>query len=123
MTQECAMAKIKLKRDSGYVDRIRAYHVVIDGKKIEKISNGESLEIPVQPGSHELFLKIDWCRSNKIQFSISEEETKVFDCGSSLRGIKLLFAIFYVMFLWSNYLWIRESSNNRLQGDAATPRA
>lgn len=105
------MSTIKLKRDSGYADRIRAYHVVIDGKKVTKINNGGNIEIEVEPGDHELFLKVDWCRSNKITFSITEGETKAFDCGSSLRGYKLLFAIIYAIILWSSYLWLRESPN------------
>ncbi len=104
------MATIKLRRDSGYADRLRAYHIVLDGEKVMKISNGESVEISVQPGRHELFLKIDWCRSNKIDFVISEGETKVFDGGSSLRGIKLLLAIVYITFLRNSYLWLREQA-------------
>ena len=105
------MATIKLKRDSGYSDRIRAYHVVLDGKKVVKIGNGESVEFEAEPGTHELFLKIDWCRSNKITFSISEGQTKTFDCGSSLRGLKMILAILYITFLKNSYLWLSESSN------------
>lgn len=121
MTQESNMATIKLKRDSGYADRIRAYHVVLDGKKVMKIGNGESVEITVRPGNHELFMKIDWCRSNKISFPISEGQIKTFDCGSSLRGIKLIFAIVYATFQKNSYLWLRESSNTSFQptGSAA----
>ena len=66
------MAKIKLNRDSGYVDHQRAYRVVIDGEKRAKISNGESIEIVVEPGNHEILLKIDWLRSNTINFSINK---------------------------------------------------
>jgi hypothetical protein len=120
MTQDAAMATIKICRDSGYADRIRAYHVVLDGKKVMRISNGECVEFPVHPGRHELFLKIDWCRSNKINFSISEAETRVFDCGSSLRGVKLIFAIVYATFLWSGYLWLRDSSNTSFRPTAST---
>ena len=98
MTQESNMTTVKLKRDSGYADRLRAYHVVLDGKKVMKIGNGESVEISVQPGNHELFIKIDWYCSNKINFTISEGQTKLFDCGSSLRGIKLIFAIVYITY-------------------------
>ena len=109
------MAKIILNRDSGYADRLRAYHVVIDDKKTAKISNGANLEIIVEPGSYELFLKIDWCRSNKIKFSISENEIKEFNCGSNLRGIKFIFAIVYATILWNRYIWLKETLNKSTQ--------
>ena len=105
------MAKIKLNRDSGYVDHQRAYRVVIDGEKRAKTSNGESIEIVVEPGNHEILLKIDWLRSNTINFSINKGEKKEFDCGSSLRGARFMLSIFYVTFLWNKYLWLQESSN------------
>ena len=102
-------ATIKINRDSGYVDRIRAYHVVLDGEKITKISNGGSVELDVEPGEHELYLKIDWCRSNKINFSISEGQTKTYNGGSSLRGFMMLLAIIYVTVQKNSYLWLEES--------------
>ena len=33
---------IRLKRDSGYADRMRAYKVILDGKEVAKI-NGNKL--------------------------------------------------------------------------------
>ena len=45
-------------------------------------------------------------------FSIAESQTKSFECGASLRGIKLIFAIIYISFLKNSYLWIKESTNN-----------
>ena len=102
------MTLLKINRVSAYADKIRAYHLILDGKKIKKIGNGETVDLVVQPGNHELFLKIDWCRSNKIAFSISEGQTKTFNCGPSLTGINLLFGFVYITFLKNNYLWLKE---------------
>ena len=52
---------IRLKRDSGYADRMRAYKVILDGKEVTKIRNGQQIELDVAPGNHEVYLKIDWC--------------------------------------------------------------
>ena len=109
------MTKLRLNRDSGYADRIRDYHVVLDGKKVARIGNGESIEIPVEPGKHELYMKIDWCRSNKIEFEAQDGQENEFYCGSSLRGFKLIFSIVYATFLKNSYLWLKESSNKSLK--------
>ena len=102
------MTRLKINRVSAYADKIRGYHLVLDGKKVKKIGNGEAVDLLVQPGDHELFLKIDWCRSNKIVFSISEGQTKTFECGPSLTGINLLFGFVYITFLKNSYLWLKQ---------------
>ena len=104
------MATIRINRDSGYADRLRAYQVVVDGKTIGKIKNRETKEFETMRGDHELFLKIDWCRSDKIEFSVADKEKKEFDCGSSLRGLRLFLMIIYGTFLCNRYIWLRESS-------------
>ena len=55
---------------------------------------------------HHLNLKIDWCRSNIIDFEVNQDAIE-FECGSNLRGFKVLLAIFYVLFLRSKYLWLK----------------
>jgi hypothetical protein len=62
---------IRIKRDSGYADRLRAYKVVLDGDVIAEIRNGQQLDLDVPPGRHRLQLKIDWCRSNCVDFEAS----------------------------------------------------
>lgn len=98
---------IRIKRDSGYADRIRAYKVVLDGDVIAEIRNGQQLELDVPPGRHRLHLKIDWCRSNYVDFEASEN-TIEFECGSNLRGFKILLALLYITFLRSQYIWLKK---------------
>ena len=38
---------IRIQRDSGYTDRLRAYNVVLDGDVVGQIGNGEQLELEV----------------------------------------------------------------------------
>jgi len=96
---------IRIKRDSGYADRLRAYKIVLDGNVVGEINNGQQLELNVTPGKHRLNLKIDWCRSNILDFEMNGN-TIEFECGSNLRGIKVLLSILYVTFLRSQYIWL-----------------
>lgn len=97
---------VTIQRDSGYADRVRAYKVVLDGDVVGEIRNGQKLELDVAPGQHEMHLKIDWCRSNSVDFIVDGDLVE-FECGSSLRGRKLLLALLYVSVRRSQYIWLR----------------
>ncbi len=97
---------IRINRDTGYADRLRAYKVVLDGNVIGEIRNGQQVEFDVGSGKHQLNLKIDWCRSNMVDFEMNQDSVQ-FECGSNLRGFKILLAIFYVIFLRSKYIWLK----------------
>jgi len=99
---------IKLKRDSGWADRARAYKVVLDDEVIGSIKNGEEKEFDVHVGRHELFLKIDWCSSNSISFD-ADGSVLNFECGSSLRGWKIFMAMIYIIFIRNKYLWLKQT--------------
>ena len=97
------MTTLKIKRDKGWADKVRSYKIVLDGKVIENIKEGESKELNIDAGQHELFCKIDWSRSNKVQFDINNNESKDFKIQSSLRGFKAILAIVYYIFLPHKY--------------------
>jgi len=105
------MSKIRVTRDSGYVDRIRKYKVICDSELIGEIGNGESLEFDVSPGQKEVFLKVDWCRSNKIRIDVPPDDTVSVVGGSNLRGSKLFLAIFYILYMPHKYLWINTQNS------------
>lgn len=101
---------IKIKRDSGFVDKIRAYKIVLDGDVVGKIMEGEHIEIDVAPGNHQVYLKIDWCKSNTVEFEVSETMLD-FECGSSLRGERFwlpFIELIYITFKRNQYLWLRK---------------
>lgn len=100
---------IQIKRDSGWTDRARAYKVVVDGKVIGKIHNGEEASFETTPGQHELVLKIDWCKSNYINFEAGNEITQ-FECGSNLRGWKIFLSLIYITFLKNQYIYLKKKS-------------
>ena len=101
-------ARITLSRATTIADSARNYKVLIDNRDVGKIETGKTIEIPMAPGNHTIVLKIDWCGSNRIPFSINPGENLQFECGSSLTGWKIFVKILYVLFMPNEYLWIRK---------------
>lgn len=105
------MTSIVITRDSGLTDRARKYRVICNSIECGLIGNGETRKFDLSPGDYEVFLKIDWCRSNKLKVTLSEGESAEFEAGSSLRGFKLFLSIFYIFLLPSKYLWLTEKNS------------
>lgn len=102
---------IQIKRKTRWDDRLRKYKIILDEEKIGTIRLKETFEYRLTPGKHTLYLKIDWCRSNKVEFEIQENETLTFKCGARAGGTKIPFdTLWYITFGRNKYLWIKESS-------------
>jgi hypothetical protein len=100
---------IRIKRDSGYVDKTRVYKIVLDGDVVDKIKDGQQIQLDITPGNHQLYLKIDWCRSNIVEFKMNEEIIE-FECGSNLRDLKFwipFIELIYIIFKRNQYIWLR----------------
>lgn len=62
---------IRLVRDpGGWVDRLRAYRVVVNGHTRAEIRAGEDCVVEVEPGPAEVFLKLDFCRSETVRLDV-----------------------------------------------------
>ena len=84
---------IQLSRESIYYDKYRCYEIIIDGMLYGNIGDGETKEIDVVEGSHSIYLKIDWCRSNELIFIESKDKFIEFECGNSVKGLKKILKI------------------------------
>lgn len=62
---------IDVERIEGLRDRARAYKVMIDGQEAGTVRHGQQESFQVTPGTHEVFLKIDWCRSPKLSVEVA----------------------------------------------------
>lgn len=83
-------SKIKIFKEKAYDDSFRKYKFFLNGKKVGEISEGETFLLSVEPGDHEIFLKIDWCRSPNMRVNIAEKETVEMAC----HGLSFLEAWF-----------------------------
>lgn len=101
---------IKINRNRRFIDSLRSYKVILDECYIGDISTDEIKTFEVTPGNHTIYLKIDWCRSNKLDFYASENEVIEFDCDCSIKGWRILINIIYITFLKNKYLWIKKKN-------------
>ena len=102
------MPTIGLTRETSYQDMIRAYEVRVDNKKVAKIRDGERITFGVDPGSHTVFLTIDWCRSNKVRFECEDGDELEFQCGNTSARSGAYLVLLYATILRHKYLWLRQ---------------
>lgn len=80
---EAGTARITVARKpGGYVDRARAYKVLIDGQEVGKLKAGESHMAEVPPGSHEVQMKVDWASSPAIGFDLGPGAEARLECAA-----------------------------------------
>ena len=100
---------IEIKREAGWADRLRKYKVILDEEEVGSIGPRGTFEYPINPGLHTLYLQIDWCRSEKLEFESQSNEILKFKCGGKLSDTKFLFAtLWYITFGKNKYLWIKQ---------------
>ncbi len=75
-----ASITVKRTKDS-WRDAARAYTVLIDGKKAGKVRRGKELTTEVEPGEHEVQMKIDWTKSEKQTAKLDAGESAEFLCS------------------------------------------
>jgi hypothetical protein len=73
-------ATLILNRQPGKRDLWRGYRVMIDGDQVAVLNEGETRELTVLPGTHELWIKLDWTRSPKIELDLAEASRTYLEC-------------------------------------------
>jgi hypothetical protein len=69
------MARLNIIRNTKWNSRLRNIEIYLDGEKIGAIANWRNKEFIIPPGRHSIKGKIDWCGSNNLDFSASDDET------------------------------------------------
>ena len=108
------MTKLIITRTSEWNNKAREFGIYLNDKKIGVIDDGEKKEFEIEPGIYKINGKIDWCKSQKIEFNITENESKEieisgFKYGNIIMpiglGIMLLFLLIKFLFkIESNFL-------------------
>jgi|1186.fasta_scaffold438474_2 hypothetical protein len=109
-------ASIQLDRKpGGWVDRARAYKVLIDGQPVGEIRHGESQVFTVAPGRHEVHMKIDWARSPSVELELPEGGVARLHCRPNANPLTVLW---YITFGRGRYVWL-ERAEGQLPPQAA----
>jgi hypothetical protein len=93
MMAEDNTCTIRLVRPSLYVDRIRSYRIMLDGKNIGKIGNNGTLEIAAPAGSIIIEARIDWARSEPLIIETVPHQTVEIEVRNHWGAARGLWAI------------------------------
>lgn len=81
------MAWVEVQRVSGGQSKhLNPFELVIDDEVVGRLGPGESEAFEVASGSHEVFAKIYWCRSEKINVDLKQDQKLTFLCGTRARS-------------------------------------
>ena len=99
---------IKIERISALTHNSKQFTVFLDGRKMPgRIGNGEERKIAVDPGFHELSLKMGLLGSNTVKFEINDNNPMIFQCGfKKLTFWESIFPLFKMIFKPNDFLWI-----------------
>ena len=84
-----------ITRRSSFYDKFRSYTIYVNGEKCAKIGNNSKTEIDLPVGEYEIYLSIDWCKSNKLSINIEENQNIYLECYPRKKGkfkIKKIFS-------------------------------
>ncbi|WP_339875438.1 hypothetical protein [Olleya marilimosa] len=99
---------IEIKRLKQYANKARAIQIYINNKKIDTIKDGETKSFQVDPIQNQVYAKIDWCKTKPLKINTKENTITKLELGSNLSGFKLKFALYYVIFKTSEYLYLKK---------------
>ncbi len=74
MTGQPGRVRLCVTRDKAWYGRWRKLRVLLDGDEIGKLESGESKLFDVSSGDHELFVQMDWVKSEPVAFTCAEGE-------------------------------------------------
>jgi hypothetical protein len=99
------MSRIVVNRvQSRWQDRIRDYKVVVDGRTVAHVGNGEEVAVTVDPGPHTVHMAIDWARSPPLHVHVGAEQTIWLECGPNAKPF---LAMIYAAILFRRWIWLR----------------
>ena len=87
---EGLLGRLTINRRHAYGDVIRPSRGVLDGDQVGEIFDDSSIELSVSPGQHELYLKIDWCRSPILSIEVRPNEDLELECHPAATFLTLL---------------------------------
>ena len=92
------MTVLVVRRVASASDRAYPYRVLVDGRQRAEVGDDSTVQIGVTPGEHRVCLRVKWCGSREITFTIQHGEIVRIECRPNVRP---LLALLYIT-LWRN---------------------
>ena len=84
------MALVRIIRKLRYPDRFSAYQLILDGRNIDRTRAGETKELSVSVGQHELSAKANLYGSEIARFTIiSDNQMIAFNVANNVRWLRV----------------------------------
>jgi len=87
-----------IRRLSKPQDRKYAFRVMVDGKQRAELGDDSTVQVGLTPGEHRVSLRVKWCGSRELPFTIQPGEIVRMECRPHVRP---LLALLYIT-LWRN---------------------
>ena len=92
------MTVLVIRRLARSRDRDYAFRVMVDGRQRAEIADDSTVQIGLTPGEHRVTLKVKWCGSRELLFTIQPGEIVRMECRPNVSP---LLALLYIT-LWRN---------------------
>ena len=92
------MTVLVIRRQASSQDREYPYRVTVDGRQRAEVGDDSTVQIGLTPGDHRVALRVKWCGSRELPFSIAPGEIVRMQCRPNVRP---LLALLYIT-LWRN---------------------
>ncbi|MBZ9652240.1 hypothetical protein [Psychroflexus montanilacus] len=111
------MPKLIIQRNSEWNNKAREIGIYSNSKKLGTIKDGMTKHFELEAGTHDIYAKIDWCRSPKLNLKIEEHNTRIlklsgFKYGKWLMPVMLSFialsilATYVLGMRWNYFVFI-----------------
>ncbi|MFO7569824.1 MAG: hypothetical protein R6W75_08490, partial [Smithellaceae bacterium] len=90
---------VKLQRIHDSFGTGRDLRVFIDGSYSASIPYSSERVFELEPGSHHIFVKMDWCKSKPLKIEIRSDETLDLFCGSRFADKTILVTMLAAFFV------------------------
>jgi len=106
-----AQSKVKIARYQDFFGIMRKLKVFIDGEHVGNVHWNSSNDFSISSGSHQLFVKMDWCKSEPINIDIDENETIKYEVTLLANQSKLgvLKQLYDLVFNFSNFFKLEKT--------------
>lgn len=89
---------LRVRRGTQFADMTRRYRIEVDGQPRAAVRQRSTADVPLEPGSHQLVMRLDWFSSPVVDFHIRAGEMCTFDCWSNIRGWRIWLSGFYAFY-------------------------